>query len=96
MLPRVNPRLPTYAAADNYSYDWFFDVDDILAATNVYDPRPYAYGRWDVPFGDNPGHVVIGGAFDPVGRVLYVTLSKAGQVGTYDRPPLILTYRIPE
>ena len=23
-------------------------------------------------------------------------LSKAGQVGTYDRPPLILTFRVPE
>lgn len=86
----------SYAAADNYSYYWFFDVDDILAATNVYDPRPYAYGRWTVPFGDDPGHTIIGGAYDPVERVLYVALGKAGQVGTYDRPPLILTYRIPE
>ena len=83
----------SYAAADNYSYYWLFDLDEILAAGSPSEPRPYAYGRWDVPFG-SPGRVVIGGAFDPAGRVLYVALSNAGQVGTYDRPPLILTFRV--
>ena len=87
----------SYVAADNYSYYWLFDVDDILGATNVYDPKPYAYGRWDVPFSDNnPAHVIIGATFDPVGRVLYLALSNAGRLGTYDRPPLILSYLIPE
>jgi hypothetical protein len=85
----------SYAAADNYSYYWLFDLDDIVAAAAVADSRPYAYGRWSVPFGDDPGHSIIGGTFDPVERVLYVALSNAGQVSTYDRPPLILTYRLP-
>jgi hypothetical protein len=85
----------SYEAADNYSYYWLFDLDEILGAAGVSDPRPYAYVRWTLPFSGNPGHVIIGGAFDPVGRVLYVALSKAGQVSTYDRPPLILTYQIP-
>ena len=85
----------SYAASDNYSYYWLFDLDEILAAGSPSEPRPYAYGRWDVPFG-SPGRVVIGGAFDSAGRVLYVALSNAGQVGTYDRPPLILTFRVGE
>ena len=86
----------SYAAADNYNYYWLFDLEEILAAGGVSEPRPYALGRWTVPFGDHPGHPIIGGAFDPVGRVLYVALGNAGQVSTYDRPPLILSYGVPE
>jgi len=75
--------------------DWFFDVDEILAAENVYDPRPYAYGKWSVPFDDGGRHLVIGATFDPATSTLYVALESAAQVGDYDRPPLIVTFQTP-
>ena len=56
---------------------------------------PYAYGAWSVPFDDNGSHSIIGGTFDEESGVLYLTLSKAGQVGTYDRPPVIVAFQIP-
>jgi hypothetical protein len=30
---------------DNYNYYWLYDVDEILSAENLADPRPYAYGQ---------------------------------------------------
>ncbi|NOY91939.1 MAG: hypothetical protein GXP55_12150 [Deltaproteobacteria bacterium] len=84
-----------YTAGDRYNYYWFFDVDEILAAENVYDPRPYAYGKWTVPFEDGGKHRVIGASFDPATSTLYVALQGAAQVGDYDRPPLIVTFRTP-
>jgi hypothetical protein len=84
-----------YGADDSYNYYWLFDVAEILAAENVFDPQPYDYGIWEVPFDDSGDHKVIGGTFDPVGGILYVALSGAGQVGDYDRPPLIITYTLP-
>ncbi len=84
-----------YTAGDSYNYYWLFDVDEILAATDVYDPRPYDYGKWSVPYDDGGRHKVIGATFDPAKRVLYVALGNAAQVGDYDRPPLILTFQTP-
>ena len=84
-----------YAADDYYNYYWFFDVREILVAEHPYDLTPYAYGSWLVPFDDNGRHAIIGGTFDEEHGVLYLTLSKAGQVGTYDRPPVIVAFRIP-
>ena len=84
----------SFAADDNYNYYWFFDVREILAARNAYDPRPYAYGRWSVPFDRNGAHKIVGASFDPTEGVIYIPLGGAGQIGKYDRPPLILTYRI--
>ncbi len=75
---------------------WLFDLDDILAADEVYLPRPYAYGSWSVPFDDDGAHSIIGGAFDPGSSTLYLSLANAGQVGTYDRPPLIVAFSVPE
>ena len=86
----------SYAAADNYNYYWLFDMDEILAASEVYEPRPYAYDRWSVPFDDGGSHSIIGGAFNPVDRVLYLALGGAGQVGEYDRPPLIVAFGLGE
>lgn len=74
---------------------WLFDVNDILAAGRPHEPRPYAYGAWSVPFDDDGDHAIIGGAFDPDSSTLYLTLSHAGQVGTYDRPPLVVAYSVP-
>lgn len=83
----------SYGYKDNYNYYWFFDVDEILAAKATHEPRPYAYGRWKVPFDGGHEHEIIGGTFDPKSGTLYFALGGAGQVGDYDRPPLILTYQ---
>ena len=74
---------------------WLFDVNEILAADSVHLPRPYAYGSWAVPFDADGRHAIIGGAFDPESATLYLSLANAGQVGTYDRPPLIVGYSVP-
>lgn len=84
----------SYAAADNYNYYWFFDLDEILAAGEVWQPRPYAYGRWSVPFDDDGAHEIQGGAFDPVNATLYLALEGAGRVGDYDYTPLIVVFDV--
>ena len=84
-----------YEADDYTNAYWLFDVNDILAADAVHLPRPYAYGEWSVPFDDDGRHAIIGGTFDPASSTLYLALANAGQVGTYDRPPLILAYDVP-
>lgn len=83
-----------YTAADRYNYYWLFDVDEILAASEVYEPRPYDFGVWSLPFDEGGEHQVVGATFDPDGGVLYVGLGGAGQVGDYDKVPLILTFKI--
>ena len=81
--------------ADDYSNTyWLFDVNDILAASDTHLPRPYAAGYWSVPFDDGGQHPIIGGTFDPDTATLYLALGNAGQVGTYDRPPLIVVYDV--
>lgn len=84
----------SYAHKDNYNYYWLFDVDEILAAKAPHEPRPYAHGRWSVPFDGGHQHEIIGGTLDPGSGTLYLALGGAGQVGNYDRPPLILTYQL--
>ena len=84
-----------YAADDYDNAYWLFDVHDILAADDVHLPRPYSYGTWSVPFDDGGSHRLIGGTFDQTDATLYLALENAGQVGTYDRPPLILAYSVP-
>ena len=61
----------------------------------MFDPQPYAYGIWDVPFDEGGRHEVIGATLDTDTETLYVALANAGQLGDYDRPPLILTYSLP-
>lgn len=85
-----------YNADDYYNYFWLFDVQEIIDAVEPSDIQPYAYGAWSVPFDDNGAHRIIGGTFDDGNGILYLSLSGAGQVGTYDRPPLIVAYRIPQ
>jgi hypothetical protein len=83
-----------YNADDYYNYYWLFDIQEIVDAVEPYDIQPYAYGAWSVPFDDNGVHRIIGGTFDDGNGILYLSLSGAGQVGAYDRPPLIVAYRI--
>ena len=82
----------TFDPDDNYNYYWLYNVDDILSAEQVSDPRPYAFGKLSLPFDDDGAHGIIGATVDSASNTLYIALSNAGQVGTYDRPPLILTY----
>ena len=84
-----------YTAGDQYNYYWFFDVDEILAASDVYEPRPYAYGKWSIPYDKNGEHLIIGGTFDDVTNTLYLALDGAAIVETYEKPPLIVTFKIP-
>jgi hypothetical protein len=83
-----------YDPSDWYNYYWLYDVEDIANADNPWEPQPYAYGIWELPYATDPGsHRVIGATVGD--GVLYVALSNAAQVGTYDRPPLILTFDLP-
>lgn len=84
----------SYAADDNYNYYWLFDVAEIVGADSPSDPQPYDYGELSVPFDDGGDHAIVGGAFDPATGKLYLTLSAAGQVGDYDRPPLVVVYDV--
>ena len=77
---------------DDYNYYWFYDINDILAAANPCDIRPYSHGIWNVPYDDNGNHKVTGATFDHEKNKLYVALRGAAQIGNYDRPPLIVTF----
>lgn len=83
-----------YDSDDDHNYYWLFDVNDILEGGNgnTWEPRPYAYGVWDPPFGDSGDHEIIGATLDDENGVLYMALERAGQVGNYDRPPVIVTF----
>ncbi len=85
----------SYEPDDSYNYYWLFDADAILAAANLWEPQPYAFGIWEVPFDAGGEHKVIGATLDAETGTLYVALGNAGQLGDYDRPPLILTYALP-
>jgi hypothetical protein len=81
-----------YEPNDYYNYYWMYDVEEMAVAKNPWEVRPYAYGVWDIPFIKNrEWHRIIGGTVGTDG-ILYVALGHAGQVGEYDRPPLILTF----
>ncbi len=82
----------SYDPDDNYNYYWLYDVDTILDAENVSEPRPYAFGKLSLPFDDGGEHRIIGASVDNINNTLYIALEAAGQVGDFDRPPLILTY----
>jgi hypothetical protein len=88
---------------DYYNYYWMFSIDDILAAENVYDTQPYAYGIWDVPY-DRPSknegqpglHKILGGTIDDNAGILYIALEGAGKIGDFDYPPLIVAFALPK
>lgn len=80
----------SYREADNYNYFWLFDISRINEQENKWDNEPISYGKWSHPIDGK----VLGGAFDEKADRLYLTIQNAGQVGQYDRPPLIITYKI--
>ena len=79
----------TYDASDYYNYYWLYNVDEILAGESPWSTKPFSYGKLNLPF---KGHLN-GATFDG-NETLYITVSHAGAVGKYDRPPLILSYSI--
>jgi hypothetical protein len=88
--------------SDYYNYFWLWNIHDLLQVKNgelnAYDPRPYAYGNLDIPFHSNE-HFDFGGAsYDPLSNRLFVSLLKGDNLsaieGQYDRPPLILVYKL--
>ena len=83
-----------YESADKYNYFWIFDVDDMLRAEQPWLVQPITYGKWSHPYDKNGRHIVIGGAFDNESSTLYLALSGAGQIGKYDKVPLIISYRV--
>jgi hypothetical protein len=84
-----------YEPNDWYNYYWLYDVEEIANAANPWEPKPYAYGVWELPFvTDRELHTIIGATVGSNG-ILYVALANAGQIDIYDRPPLILTFQLP-
>ena len=78
-----------YDASDYYNYYWLYDVQDILNATNVYDPQPYEYGELSVPFDESGSIRISGGTFDPSTGTLYLALREAD-----GNAPVIVVYQI--
>lgn len=71
-----------------------YRISDMLSAENYWETRPVAYGSWSHPF-DNKGKASVSGAtFDHTTGNLYLSISGAGKVGQYDKPPLIIGYNI--
>jgi hypothetical protein len=83
-----------YENSDIYNYFWIFDVNDMLNADEPWKVSPISYGKWSHPYDRSGARGILGGTFDEQTSTLYLTLEKAGQVGTYDRAPLILSYKI--
>lgn len=81
-------------AKDNYNYFWLFDIDDIVNADEPHNVKPFSYGKWSHPYDKSGANKIIGGTFDSENSRLFLTLGNAGRIKRYDRPPLILSYKI--
>jgi len=83
-----------YAAADNYTYYWAYDLDDLIAVRQgtlaSWAVLPYEVGQLPVPF---PTREIGGGAFDAASGTLYLTLQRADTAqGVYANPPVVAAY----
>lgn len=91
----------SYVAADNYNYYWLWDINDLMAVKNgqknSYEIIPYSYGKFDTPFQPPSGlNKIIGGAFDSVTSILYLTLKDADRKqNVYEPNPVIIAYKLP-
>lgn len=94
-----------YDADDVYNYYWLWDLDDLLDVKNgtiePYEVRPYDSGELTVPlqyddyYSAPEFHPIIGGDFDPVSGILYLTLYDGGASGSpYSTNPAVVAYRI--
>jgi len=85
----------SYDPDDVYNHYWLWKVSDMVKVKNgvlaASDLRPYKYGVFDTR--GNKAELK-GAAYDPATKRLYVSLQRGDTLGTYARPPLILTYLI--
>lgn len=86
-------------AADQSNFYWFFDMNDLLAVRDgLIQPhavRPYAYGKFDVPFqrGYSDLREIGGGTYDAESNTLYLSVKDANNtLGQYDNPPVIAAF----
>jgi hypothetical protein len=82
----------SYEASDYYNYFWLYNVNDIANASEPWEVKPVSYGKWSHPYDEGGDVKVLGAVYDDKSATLYVSLKEAGQVGIYDRPPLIIAY----
>jgi hypothetical protein len=75
---------------DNYNYYWLFDTNEMLENENPWDLKPFSYGKWRMPFSGS----ILGATFDDNNNMLYMSISSAARTGNYDRPPMIVAYKI--
>jgi hypothetical protein len=61
-------------------------------ASEPWEVKPVSYGKWSHPYDEGGDVKVLGAVYDDKSATLYVSLKEAGQVGIYDRPPLIIAY----
>jgi hypothetical protein len=97
-----NGGVAVWDAQDRHYMYAFYDLEEILAAAHPDSPRPYANGVFPAPFGrygaySIPGQwtdAVAGGAYDPAGNRLYLTLPAAdnGSDPLYPGNPVIAVY----
>ncbi|CAB9496550.1 expressed unknown protein [Seminavis robusta] len=87
-----------FVSDDWYNYYWLYHVQEIVNASFVWDPRPFAYGVWELPYYVTvpSEHRIIGGTVDEERGILFVALANAGKLDEYDQPPLILMFDILE
>jgi hypothetical protein len=83
-----------YSAADVYNYFWLFDVNDIVNAPNPWEVQPISYGKWSHPYDNNGRRTFSGATYDDENNILYLSIDNAARVGNYDRPPMILAYKV--
>ncbi|MBU3005741.1 hypothetical protein [Paraglaciecola arctica] len=79
---------------DVYNYFWLFDVNEMLAADEPWLVQPISYGKWSHPYDKGGARPVSGGTYDDQNNILYLSIEGAGQTGDYDRPPLIISYKL--
>jgi len=83
-----------YSRDDVYNYFWIYEINDMLKAEHPWSVEPISYGKWSHPYDKNGTRQVLGGTYDEEDNILYLSISDAAQVGTYDRPPLIISYKV--
>ncbi len=82
---------------DYHSYYWMYDLNDIINATNSFDPIPYEYGIFDDRFMGyhSAGYAgqITGGSFDSDSGTLILSHGSASKLG--DGGPVISIYKLP-
>ena len=84
-----------YKASDMNNFYWAWDLNDLIKVKNgqmkSYDVRPYAHGKIELPMGYR---YMIGGAFDPINGLAYLTLDN-GEWNEFGGLPAVVAYKVP-